>query len=109
MTVFMIADIKVTDPAWVEDYARYAHELVHKHGGWYLARSGNITMLEGEPADRTVFGIVAFPSEKALNAFLNDPDYAPLRAARQRGSVSTFYAVDDTDLVGTVSYLPKGG
>ena len=40
MTVYVIADIKVTDDKWVPAYAASVHELVHKHGGKYLSRSG---------------------------------------------------------------------
>jgi uncharacterized protein (DUF1330 family) len=42
MTAFLIADIKVTDDKWVPDYAASVHDLVHKHGGKYLSRSGNV-------------------------------------------------------------------
>ena len=51
MTVYMIADIKVTDNKWVPAYAASVHDLVHKHGGKYLSRSGNVTILEGKPLD----------------------------------------------------------
>jgi uncharacterized protein (DUF1330 family) len=33
MTVYVIADIKVTDDGWVPAYAASVHDLVHKHGG----------------------------------------------------------------------------
>jgi len=42
MTVYVIADIKVTDDEWVPAYAAAVHEIVQKHGGKYLARSGNV-------------------------------------------------------------------
>ena len=42
MTVYVIADIKVTDDGWIPDYAASVHDLVHKHGGKYLSRSGNV-------------------------------------------------------------------
>ena len=51
MTAYMLADIKVTDGAWVAAYAAEAHHLVHKHGGKYLARSGNVRTLEGKPPE----------------------------------------------------------
>ena len=107
MTVYMIADIKVTDDKWVPSYAASVHELVHKHGGKYLARSGNVDTLEGKPLDTTLIALLAFPSAHAVKAFLNDPKYAPFAAARQRGSESRFQLIDDTDLAGTISYLPK--
>jgi uncharacterized protein (DUF1330 family) len=108
MTVYVIADIKVTDPAWVPAYATSVHDLVHKHGGKYLSRSGNVKTLEGAPLDTSLIAIMAFPSAEAVKAFAADPQYAPYAAARQKGSDSRFQLIDDTDLAGTISYLPKG-
>ena len=54
MTVYVIADIKVTDDGWIPAYAASVHELVHKHGGKYLSRSGNVKTLEGKPLDTTL-------------------------------------------------------
>lgn len=107
MAVYMIADIKVTDGAWVPAYAGSVHNIVHKHGGKYLSRSGNVKTLEGHPLDTTLIALLEFPSAEAVNAFLTDPVYASHAAARQHGSESRFQLIDDTDLAGTISYLPK--
>jgi uncharacterized protein (DUF1330 family) len=107
MTAYVIADIKVTDDKWVPAYAASVHELVHKHGGKYLSRSGNVKTLEGKPLDTSLIAIMAFPSAAAAEAFTTDPKYAPYAAARQHGSESRFQLIDDTDLAGTISYLPK--
>jgi uncharacterized protein (DUF1330 family) len=108
MTAYVIADIKVTDDKWVPAYAAAVHEFVHKHGGKYLSRSGNVKTLEGKPLDTTLIAIMEFPSTKAAEAFVSDPKYAPFVAARQHGSESRFQLIDDTDLAGTIPYLSKG-
>ena len=36
MSVYLIADIKVTDDAWIPEYAGKVHKLVAKHGGAQL-------------------------------------------------------------------------
>jgi uncharacterized protein (DUF1330 family) len=108
MTVYVIADIKVTDNKWVPAYAASVHNLVHKHGGKYLARSGNVKTLEGEPLDTTLIALIAFPSTAAVEAFASDPDYLPFLASRRRGSDSRFQMIDATDLAGTIPYLPRG-
>lgn len=108
MSVFLIADIKVTDDGWVPDYAANVHKLVEKHGGRYLSRSGNIQTLEGEAADSTLIALLQFPDRAALDAFAADPDYAPYGRARQGGSVSRFHVIDDTDIAGTIPYLAAG-
>lgn len=109
MAVYLIADVKVTDDAWIPDYAANVHDIVHKHGGKYLSRSGNITNLEGDPLDTTLIALLEFPTLEAVQAFASDPDYAPYAKARQDGTVSKFNVIDDTDLAGTIPYLPKGG
>jgi uncharacterized protein (DUF1330 family) len=108
MTAYVIADIKITDDKWVPAYAASVHDLVHKHGGKYLSRSGNVKTLEGKPLDTTLIALIAFPTAHAAHAFVTDPNYAPYAAARQAGSESRFQLIDDIDLAGTIPYLPKG-
>ena len=108
MTVFVIADVKVTNDSWIPEYAKAVHDIVHKHGGKYLSRSANVQTLEGKPLDTTLIALMAFPSEAAARAFTNDPAYAPFVSARQGGSDSRFQLIDDTDAAGTIPYLRKG-
>lgn len=108
MPAYLIADVKVTDDSWLPDYTAVVHDIVAKHGGKYLARSANIKTVEGEGLDTTVIAILQFPSMEALDAFVADPEYAPYAQARQNGTVSRFHAIDDTDVAGTIPYLPKG-
>ncbi len=108
MSVYLIADIKVTDDGWVPEYAANVHKLVEKHGGRYLSRSGNIETVEGEAKDSTLIAILEFPTRSALDSFAADPDYAPYGRARQAGSVSNFHVIDDTDIAGAIPYLKAG-
>ena len=108
MSVYIIADVQVTDESWIPDYAAKVHDIVHKHGGKYLARSANLTTLEGEPLETTLIALLEFPSAEAARAFASDPEYAPFAAARQAGTDSRFRMIDDTDVAGTIPYLAKG-
>lgn len=108
MSVYLIADIKVTDDVWVPGYAANVHKLVEKHGGRYLTRSGNIETFEGAPKDTTLIAILEFPTRAALDSFAADPDYAPYGKARRSGSVSNFHVIDDTDVAGAIPYLKAG-
>ncbi|MDH3726355.1 MAG: DUF1330 domain-containing protein [Myxococcales bacterium] len=107
MAAFLIANVKVTDDSWIPGYAAKVHDIVHKHGGKYLSRSGNIETIEGDASDANMIALLEFPSRDALMGFVEDPDYAPFRKARIAGSVSTFHVVDDTDAAGTIPYLSK--
>lgn len=108
MAVYVIADIKVKDDSWIPEYAASVHEIVHRHGGKYLSRSGNVKTLEGEPLDTTLIALLEFPDIKAVESFASDPEYAPYGKARQAGSDSRFQLIDDTDIAGTIPYLNKG-
>lgn len=108
MSVYLIADIEITDDSWVPDYAANAHRIVERHGGRYLSRSGHISTIEGQGPESSLIAIIEFPSRAALDAFVADPDYAPHAAARQAGAKSVFRVIDDTDLAGTIPYLRAG-
>lgn len=108
MTAYLIADVTVTDDAWVPDYAAHVHQIAARHGGRYLSRSGNLDTLEGTPLGSTLVALIEFPSKEAARAFADDPEYAPFGAARKSGSVSNLHLIDDTDLAGAIPYLPKG-
>ncbi len=108
MSVYLLAEVKVTDDRWVPEYATKVHKLVERHGGKYLSRSGSIETLEGSDKDCTLIAIIEFPSREALGRFASDPDYAPFGRARQAGSVSNFHVIDDTDIAGAIPYLKAG-
>jgi len=107
MAAFIIASVLVTDDKWVSDYAARVHEIAAKHGGKYLSRSGNIDVLEGNSDELTLIALIQFPNKEAAKGFANDPEYAPFGQARQAGSKSTLLLIDDTDLAGTIPYLPR--
>lgn len=109
MTHYLTAHLKVQDDSWIPDYAANVHDIVHKHGGRYLARSGSITTLEGPGCQDNLIAVIEFPTMASLQSFANDPDYAPHAAARQAGTESNFVAIDATDAAGTIPYLKSAG
>jgi uncharacterized protein (DUF1330 family) len=108
MTVYLIADIKVTDNGWVPEYAASVHDIVHKHGGKYLARSGNVKTLEGKPLDTTLIALLQFHRRKQSRPLSTIRNTLLTRRPVRGGSESRFQLIDDSDLAGTIPYLPKG-
>ena len=108
MTVYVIADIKVTDDKWVPAYAASVHDLVHKHGGKYLSRSGNVKTLEGKPLGHHAHradGVSVGAGRRGLRQPTPSTRLRRGPSGRQRKPLP---ADRDTDLAGTISYLPKG-
>lgn len=108
MSAYLIINVKVNDDSWIPDYAANVHDIVHKHDGKYLARSGNIAPVEGEVTEHLI-AILMFPDVEAAQAFVADPDYAPYAAARQAGADTRAVIIDDTDAAGSIPYLTPGG
>lgn len=109
MPVYLVSNVKAKSQDWIPEYAQKVHVIAAKHGGKYLSRSGNITAIEGERPNATIVALMQFPSMDELLGFINDPEYAPYAKARQDGTDSILYAIDDTDLAGTIPDLVKGG
>ena len=105
MTHYLIAQVKVNDDSWIPEYAEKVHDIVHRHGGKYLSRSGSITAIEGDQPNADLVALIEFPSMEDLQGFVTDPDYAPFAKARQDGTDSRFMAIDSSDVAGTIPYL----
>jgi uncharacterized protein (DUF1330 family) len=74
-------------------YKRDVAKIIARHGGEYLVRGGEFEVIDGDwqPA-RLV--LLRFPDRKAIHAFLDDPDYLPLRNLRKLIAKSHVIAVD---------------
>jgi uncharacterized protein (DUF1330 family) len=105
MAHYLIAQVKVNDDSWIPEYAANVHGMVHRHGGKYLSRSGNVTTLEGRESTADLVALIEFPTEAAMQEFMADPDYAPFAQARIAGTDSQLIGIDASDAAGTISYL----
>jgi uncharacterized protein (DUF1330 family) len=92
MAAYIYADIEVTDPSTYEEYRQKVPAMIAAHGGRYLVRAGSVEVLEGDAKPlRQV--ILEFADMAALKAFYNSPDYAALKAVRQRASHGSLLAI----------------
>jgi uncharacterized protein (DUF1330 family) len=82
MPAYIVVDCEVTDPARYEAYKKLAQAAIAKHGGRYIVRGGETTVLEGEWQPRRIV-IVEFPSADAIRRFYDSPEYRAARAERQ--------------------------
>ena len=93
MAAYIIATIEVTDPEKFEVYRGQVPATIEKHGGRYLARGGEVSVVEGDqPERRTV--VLEFDSlEKARGWYYSD-DYAGPRELRIASTISNVMIVD---------------
>ena len=88
MSVYVIADIEVLDPVGYDEYRKQVGATIAAHGGRYLARGGETEVLEGSWSPKRCV-ILEFPSMENFKAWWSSPEYAPVRAIRNRMSKSS--------------------
>jgi uncharacterized protein (DUF1330 family) len=95
MAAYLIVDIDVHDPDTYQTYAGQVPPLVARHGGEYLVRGGQLETVEGDWAPKRVV-VLRFPDDAAARAFIEDPDYAPVKALRHAAATSQMVLVQGT-------------
>jgi len=93
MSAYLIVDLAIEDVAAYETYKAQAPALIARHGGSYLVRGGAHEVLEGSWTP-TRLVLLRFPDRAAIDAFMGDPDYAPLKALRARVARTDMVAVE---------------
>ncbi len=93
MAAYVIADVEVTDPEKYEAYKDGVPALVEKHGGEYVVRGGEHVVLEGDWEPRRLV-LMKFPDRASAEAFWDDQDYQPLKAARHASADSRLVLVE---------------
>jgi uncharacterized protein (DUF1330 family) len=90
---YTIAEIEVTDPAWVDDYVEDVTRMVTSAGGRYLARTNRIEKVEGERHPLPMVLLIEWPDKKAVDGFYTSEAYAPYLMRRLAGSRSEMLVV----------------
>ncbi len=81
MSAYYILTHTITDPErYAAEYIPGVAPFLAKHGGEVLVANPKATPLQGDPASGVV--IIKFPSEENIQAFVNDPDYKPIKELR---------------------------
>ena len=81
MPVYVIADVKVTDPEQYKQYAALSPGAVAAAGGEFLVRGGRSEVLEGDWTPNRVV-VTRFPTLEAARAFYHGALYTEARAKR---------------------------
>jgi len=75
MAAYLISDMTVRDRTAFEVYRTRAADALHSHGGRYLARLGEVHVLEGSWNPNMIV-IVEFPNLEQARAWYRSPEYA---------------------------------
>lgn len=96
MAAYLVLDFSVTDLRGFMPYVEAVPAFIEKHGGRYIVRGVEPTVMEGDWAPERMV-ILEFPSSENARAFLADPDAQRLFAMRHRTTVSKLVLVEGAD------------
>jgi uncharacterized protein (DUF1330 family) len=93
MAAYIVAQLKVHDPAMFQRYREAVTPLVDRFGGRYRVRGGELEVLEGDwPLPRLT--IIEFQSQGAARLFYESPEYQQILPLRQESARGTVAIVD---------------
>ncbi len=96
MSAYIIGSITITDPERYRAYAKHTPRVIAEHGGRFLVRGGEKSILEG-PADPRRVVVIEFPDRAAAEAFYTSANYSKILGIRQSASEGSLMIVDGFD------------
>ena len=99
MAAYVIADVRVEDPAQYEDYKRMVPATLAAYGGRFIARGGRTEVLEGEWRPNRVV-IIEFESVERAKEWWASEEYRAARDLRQRTSTGSLIVVEGLKVEG---------
>jgi uncharacterized protein (DUF1330 family) len=93
MKAYLVLDFSVLDLPGFMPYVSAIPAFIDKHGGRYLVRGVEPTVMEGDWSPELMV-ILEFPSRENAKAFLADPDAQSLFAVRHRTTNSKLVLAD---------------
>ena len=93
MSAYIILHVAIHDKKQYLEYVSLDASFVAKHKGVCLVRGSKV---EVEECNRIPERLIVheFPSNEHAKAFLQDPDYQPIRALRQAATTSNLLILD---------------
>jgi uncharacterized protein (DUF1330 family) len=93
MAAYVIADIRISDAAAYQEYAKQVGPVIEQYGGRFLARGGRVQTLEGDWAPSRIVLLQFASVEKALEEY-RSPAYQRLAGLRQKASSGNVIVVE---------------
>jgi uncharacterized protein (DUF1330 family) len=96
MKAYLVLDFSIRDLQGFLPYVSAIPAFIEKHGGRYIVRGVEPTVMEGDWAPERMV-ILEFPSRENAKAFLDDPDAQALFAVRHSTTDSKLVLVEGCD------------
>lgn len=92
MNGYVVANVRVEDPAGYEAYRAQVGDVVAQYDGRFLVAGGKVEVIEGDPGIARLI-ILEFPSVEAAHRFYDSPEYQEILPGRLNSATSTLFVV----------------
>jgi uncharacterized protein (DUF1330 family) len=96
MPAYVVIETDINDPAQYERYKTASPDAVHSGGGRFVARGGELAVLEGD-WDPSRLVILEFPDLEAVKRWYDSPQYVEARKLREGAANLRMVAVQGLD------------
>ena len=93
MSVYIIAQVNITDPEQYKNYTAVTPGIIKKYGGRFIVRGADVNTLEGEHRDDR-WVVLEFESEEAAKSFYFSQEYTEAKRIRQSAADAKFVMLD---------------
>jgi len=93
MSVYLVADIAVSDPESYQEYIKLVPAFIKKHHGRYLIRSSEAEVIEGQWKPGRLI-MLEFPNRELAQAFIEDPEYQRIASIRKEAARTNLVMVE---------------
>ncbi|MBS0446248.1 MAG: DUF1330 domain-containing protein [Proteobacteria bacterium] len=92
-SAYILANVRVTNPAQYEDYKKLSSIAIQAHGAEVCVRGGGVDVLEGDwQPDRVV--LLRFESAEQARRFYDSEEYRRARQAREGAAVMRMVLIE---------------
>ena len=91
---YILVDVDIHNPEIYESYKKQVVPIVTAFGGEYIARGGALDVIQEELWSPTRIVLLKFPSMAKAKAFIESPEYAPVKQMRMDNSTGTLVIVE---------------
>ena len=94
MSAYLIVDTKIENAEAYETYKKLAKPIAEQYGGVYRARGGDLDIRETDLWSPSRIVVIEFPDMDSARAFVDSPEYAPVKPMRRENAACTLFIVD---------------
>ena len=93
MPAYFVVEIEITDMEAMAPYCEAVGATLTQYGGRFLARGGNVELIEGSPEPKRIV-LLEFADTAAFRRWYNSPEYQKILPNRLANSRARAFVVE---------------